>query len=300
LSSFDLELVLETHDLRIVADSSAEIPSRDEELLWQDPSGPLTISRADRGPRKIHCLRLGDEVAVDVLPGGELAVSAAPGTPQSTIDHFLADQVFPRVLSQKDALVLHAAAIGDSGGAFLLLGSSGSGKSTLAASFQRCGESLMGDDAVIVAPVAGGATARAVYPSLRLFPDSIEALFAAPVATSAMAHYSSKQRIDVDANLEETGTLPVKAMFVLGPDTAIGLRRLAVAEACMAIIANSFALDPADADQAARRLAQASRLANQLPAFAISYPRQFESLPAVRAAILGAVTDNLALSLGAG
>jgi hypothetical protein len=294
LSSLDLELLLESIDIRLVGNSSADAdPSfRDETLLWEDSAGPLTIWRVGKSQTSYYRLRLGNEVTVDVLPQGLLTVSPAPRTPQVTVDHFLADQVFPRLLSQKDDLILHAAAVRKDNRALLLLGASGSGKSTLAASFGQCGWSLMGDDAIVLSATACGTTAHATYSSLRLFPDSIDALFSTDVVTYDMAHYSSKQRIEVTVGQLDRRPVPVKAMFLLGSEAHLSIRRLSVARACMAIIENSFALDPTDRDMARQRLERSSRLASSVPVYSLSYPRDFRRLPDVQAAIMSAVADE--------
>ena len=54
----------------------------------------------------------------------------------------------------------------------------------------------------------------------------------------------------------------------------------------MTLVENSFALDPTDTGGALDRLEKASALAKSVPSFAINYPRDYASLPAVRAAIL--------------
>lgn len=81
---------------------------------------------------------------------------------------------------------------------------------------------------------------------------------------------------------------PVRAIFVLGPprDGSASVRRLGPAEACMAIVQNSFALDPADVGAARARLDQASALIRTVPAFEIVYPRSYDCLGAVRDTIL--------------
>ena len=54
----------------------------------------------------------------------------------------------------------------------------------------------------------------------------------------------------------------------------------------MALVENAFALDPTDTARAKDRLEKASALAKSVPSFAISYPRDYASLPGVRAAIV--------------
>jgi hypothetical protein len=191
-------------------------------------------------------------------------------------------------------LVLHAGAVRDEQSAFILLGPSGSGKSTLAASFKHSGWKLMGDDAVMLAPGRGMPMLRAVYPSLRLFPDSIDALFAKDVAAQAMAHNSSKRRISLEMAEDAPETLfPLRATFVLADacEDRIAVRRLSAANACMAIVENSFALDPSDARHASLRMERSGQIAEKVPTFAISYPRDYARLPGVREAIVASLGE---------
>ena len=294
MRAFNLNSLLKSQDLQLVRSSSSQEldPHCHETLIWADTSGPLTISRVDSDDACFYRLRLGQQVAVDVTPENRLAVLPAPDTPRITVDHFLADQVFPRILSQGDDLVLHTGAVRDDGRALLLLGASGSGKSTLVTSFHQSGWTLMGDDAVVLSIAEEVPTARAVYPSLRLFPDSMEALFTTPVASRAMAHYSDKQRLDVAIERKDSGSAAVSAIVVLGSDGPVTVRPLSRAEACMAMVENSFALDPTDRGRARQRLERASQLAHAVPAFVIDYPRDYARLPAVREAILSAVAGD--------
>jgi hypothetical protein len=296
LSSFDLDYLLQAQKVQLLNFRSDQAPPAGAEaLLWEDPTGPLTISQVRSNPDNFYRLRLGDEIAVDIVADDRLAVTPGPDVPQLTVDHFLADQVFPRILSQRGQLVLHAGAVHDRDTAILLLGPSGSGKSTLVTSFHQSGWTLMGDDAIVIALGEGGPLARPVYPSLRLFADSIDALFSEAVVTHDMAHYSSKQRLEVAHAAKDLGPVPLAAMVFLGDDRPLAISPLTAAQACIGIIENSFALDPTDRDRARKRLELASRLANELPAFWISYPREFARLGEVRQVILSAAVDRPAL-----
>ncbi len=275
-------------------DLSRSTPADCRAPIWTDQNGTLTVYKsASRNYR----LCLEDQVCVDVRCDDRVVseVPLSDDIPRSTRDHFLVDQVMPRLLSESDQLVLHAGAVCIENKVLLILGRSGSGKSTLVSSFQQSGYILMGDDAVIVSNGNGLPIAKAIYPSLRLFPDSIEALFPEPRALQAMAHYSSKQRIDVTGE-QIAGPMPVQAIFVLGSDEPIAIRRLSTPTACMAIVENSFALDPTDPDRARFRLDRASALAMQVPVFEIAYPRDYDRLPEVRQAVLTALADEPALS----
>lgn len=256
-------------------------------MRWKDSSGPLVIYRRRIGEDYLFTLALNNDLTVEILPDRRIVSRVCPGLPPHTIDHFLRDQVAPRVLAHEGRFVLHSGGVRVEDCAILLMGATGRGKSTLAASLDRAGYPLLGDDAMIV-DRADRPSARAVYPSLRLLPDSIAALYSAPVATSAIAHYSPKQRVALP-DVEEARPLPIRAIFVIaeppGKDQ-ISIARMNPSHACMALVENSFALDPADLEQARGRLNHASRLAARVPIFEIAYPRAFDRLPEVHAALL--------------
>lgn len=256
----------------------------------------LTLSRTGNAPNGYR-LRFADQVAVDVLIDSTSLIELPTSTdvPQSTCDHFLTDQVLPRMLAHEGRLVLHAGAVRLGQGGIVLMGKSGGGKSTLTASFDRAGHALLGDDAIIVSWPTDSPCAQAVYPSLRLFPDSVDALYVDNVITTSVAHYTPKQRISVPVSGEDAGPiLPIRAIFLIADpseEMIIQSRRLSIAEACMAFIENSFALDPTDMQRSRNRLEAASALARHVPTFEISYPRDYARLPEVRMAILSHVPD---------
>ena len=264
-----------------------------ETAIWHDEYGPLVISRIDTSGKGGYRLRMGDDIAVDVHPERRIVARFRPEVSRTTVDHFLADQILPRVLASEGQFILHSGAVRMGDGAILLMGPSGRGKSTLVTSFDRAGLSLMGDDAMTISWSNGQAGAKPVYPSLRLLPDSIEALLPDTVTTTSVAYYTAKRRVTVPvADTNGATPLPIQAIFLIAEpieNGKVGLRSLTIAEACMALVESSFALDPTDVIQARGRLADASELARNVPMFEIRYPRDYAQLPEVRAAILAQV-----------
>lgn len=261
-----------------------------EEMVWRDPVGSLIVSRVGHHSERRYRLRPGDWMFVDIVSDGQFFSRARVGTSKVNCEHFVADQVVPRLLAHQGYLVLHAGAIEQRDGAILLVGASGLGKSTLSSSFTNAGWPLLGDDAIVISTPGSRPHAQAVYRSLRLLPDSITALSPPMYSATPMADYSRKQRLDVPSGPESP--LPVRATFILAPpraDSLIELRQLSIANACMTYIENSFALDPSDTARARDRMEQASALARQVPAFELSYPRDYSRLPEVRQAILDQV-----------
>lgn len=214
--------------------------------------------------------------------------------PEATLEHLLLDQIVPRILGQQGGLVLHAAGLGHEGAVILLLGDTGRGKSTLATSLYTQGMDLLGDDAMNINLEDDRPLARAVYPSLRLLPDSRTSLLPAETVHHPIGSQTRKERITLPfMALPQQSYQPIAGIFILEnalPDTAIALRQLNPAELCMALTSNSFALDPADNRAASNRLQIAASLARQAPAYALHYARDYALLPRVRAAIVDSLS----------
>jgi hypothetical protein len=153
---------------------------------------------------------------------------------------------------------------------------------------------LLGDDAIIVSSESGIPEGRAIYRSLRLFPDSIRELLDNNVLLSPVGDYTHKQNIEAPKREQDDAPLPIKAIFLIDPAATadVAVNRLEGWEACIAIVEQSFSLDPTDAGQAKERLAQASSLAASIPAYRLSYPRDYTHLHFVRDAILAATNDK--------
>ncbi len=260
-------------------------------LCWQDLASPLRVFRMPGPDGKGYRLLVGMELIVDICASRRIVTRARDPLPTLTVDHVLTDLILPRILSHEGQFVVHAGGVGIDAGALIFLGLSGRGKSTLATSFQRAGSDLLGDDAMIVSLLDAGPLVRAVCPSLRLFPDSIEALVPSTRSGATVNPQTGKCRVALDKCGTTDTPVALRAIFLIGEPNSQGVhvQRLSIAAACMALVENSFALDPSDTDQARRRLDQASVLANLVPAYEISYPRDYARLPEVRRAILAQV-----------
>ena len=210
-------------------------------------------------------------------------------TDDATLEHLLIDQVLPRYLAHEGLLSLHASALIIDGKCVLILGKSGAGKSTLSGFLAMRGHTLLSDDCTLVELDAGHALATPTYPSLRLLPDSIEALYPAGTDMRPMAHYSSKQRVIPQFSENPLPTLPIDGLFVLDntgdrPDRAT-LTPMSAAETCLALLRHSFQLDPGDKARMTAHLRMCSQIARNLPACRLDYPRRYDAMANVAAAI---------------
>lgn len=224
--------------------------------------------------------------------------------PLETIRHLLLDQVLPRCLAQQGMLMLHASAVCLSEGVLLFIGLSGEGKSTLAGYFHQTGYQVISDDCVRLTEEHDSVKAIPSYNGLRLWPDTREFLFPSDQETAPMAHYSSKQRIQITASetfkysASTHEGLPVLAIIVLsssGQESVfprLHLKKLSRREAFIEIMKQTFLLDVTDHNQYARLMQVLGRIIPQIRIYKLTVPHDFNALPDVRKLVL----DELELS----
>jgi len=249
----------------------------------------LSLARVAEG----YLLRFPDLADIVVSSSGKIRVSGLPGVAARTLRHLLLDQVLPRLLAQRGKLVLHASAVGISDrSVVLILGLSGHGKSTLAAGLaaQR-GSRVLADDCVIAGFDGDRLLAVPSYSGLRLWPDSLAALFPQSARAQRVNDYSDKMRMPVARSANQSGW-PVAAILVLDraePDDArvdTQVTPIDASRACMALMSNAFQLDVGDAQHVYRLLGIAADAAQRAPVLSLRHRRDFSKLPQVARAIL--------------
>jgi len=221
-----------------------------------------------------------------------------PNLPADTLEHLLLDQVLPRALSHTGRIVLHASAVALNGRAIAFLGDAGWGKSTLTAGLCASGMALVSDDCLaIVAAEGDPILGVGSYPGMRLWPDSVSALGATADQTGRVAHYSRKARVavvDADGHGRigyHAGPLPIEGLYLLAPpDTdpppdAVVITPLPARERVVRLLEYSFRLDIADRARGAREFLALTSLAERLPMHRLRYPRRYDVLPDVAAAL---------------
>lgn len=271
-----------------------DLPDPAGKTLWRDPVGSFTLHSADSGDARLIAFVAGAQFLVDPATREIAVFQDRAGLSDHTLRHLLLDQVIPRVISSYADLVLHSSSVVHDDGLLVFLGDTGHGKSTLAASLSVRGAPLLGDDALIVACTANPPSGKAVYPSLRLNPDSLGLLENVRHEVALMADYSQKQSVHLDDSefaLPGAEGLPIKGVFLIAPPSAHGNPAASPVnrkDASMALLQNSFALDPTNKADASRRMIAAARLCNAVPVFSLAYQRDYALLPQVHEAIFGA------------
>lgn len=252
--------------------STVALPRPQSRVNWSTPDGLATFE-VDLEARKI-------------VPSHYSSLIGPSG-----LTHLLFDQVAPRILDQLGYFVIHASAVEIDGRLALFIGESGAGKSTLAASFHASGFAMPGDDAIVIMREESRFVGESLYRSLRLDPATAQQLLGSTIKTEPMAEYSPKHKV---ALCEEQASerLPLGGLFFLHcPEIAHAPKaeKRSPAQTCVSLLEHSFALDPNDPEQAQKRFRAASGVANQVPAFDLSYPDGLELLATVRQVVLNAI-----------
>jgi hypothetical protein len=210
-------------------------------------------------------------------------VSPVKRVDEAIIEHLLLDQVLPRILAHRGELAAHCSAVAAGHGAAIFLGRTGWGKSTLAGLMHRQGCALLSDDCVLLRPQSGRVVAVPTYRSLRLWPESLDRVF--PSAELPVGSGGAKHRLRASGDDGEVAPRPVNAVYVLNDPAenrqTISIEPISPAALCLALIRHSFRLDVADRAEAATFLGLCAAVARSVPAFALSYPREFDEAPAL-------------------
>lgn len=213
------------------------------------------------------------------VDAGQILLAPNAAADDNTLEHLIVDQVLPRFLAHRAQLVAHASAVTLRGRQALFLGPSGWGKSTLAGLLQRHGHSVYSDDCVQLRFANGRYEALPTYPSLRLYSDSLDAVFPATPHTARVASYTEKLRVSLDEQVTTNDAVPVDALYVLGDPAEGGataeITPLSPSHACQALIAHSFRLDLGDRGGNAGHFARCAAVVKAVPAFRLDYPRDY-------------------------
>lgn len=211
--------------------------------------------------------------------------------PPETMRHLLLNQVIPVVLSHAGNLVLHASACATPHGVMAFMGMTGAGKSTLAASFGQRGFAILTDDCLLVEENNGVITTVPSYPGLRLWPESVEALFEQEPAMRPLAHYTDKKRLMFEQDTIDS-PLSLNAIYVLTqPDTMpeiseVKISPMTTSEALLETVRHTFQLDITDRERLGRSFKRHEWLAKSIQFFRLNFPREHAFLPTVNSAIL--------------
>ena len=217
--------------------------------------------------------------------GCEVACAPAPGASDASLEHLWLNQVLPLALSQRGKAVFHASAVDLDGAAVAFLAPSGAGKSTLAAAFAAAGHPFLTDDCLVVERAGDGFVAAPSHGSLRLWDDSA-GRFGAESSHAPPLDFTDKTRLLADGRLPHCEeTRPLRAVYRLGEAETIAISALSAAEALVQWASHSFLIDVEDKLRVAAHFEDMAALAQRLPCYRLDYPRCYEDVGRVLAAV---------------
>jgi hypothetical protein len=205
-----------------------------------------------------------------------------------TVRHLLLDQVVPLILSRRERLVLHASAVLTGHGAIAFAGKTGKGKSTLATSFALEGFPLVSDDYLVLRPGHAGWMAMPSYPGVRLWPSTIQAIMPHDLPTRNVASYTVKRRA-ADTTLLPRTNEPVflRRLYMLTDEAgSTSIDKVPPGRSMISLLEFAYNLDITDRAFLRQQFETINQVTNDVPVYAIHFPREYSALPAVREAIL--------------
>ena len=256
---------------------------------WSSPDGSLWAEFFRRQSQYlIRFPFIADfEISTDAT---QVVCTPVPGFEHSSLRHLYLNQVLPLALSRQGKLVFHASAVEAGGGAVAFAGASGKGKSTLAASFATNGAGFLTDDALVLEREPDGRYwALPSHPWIRLWEDSQSSVLSGHALAEPRIALTAKSLFPAGTAIEycESRRL-LRKVYFLGDGTSPSISISAVRNADRLIgwLSNSFQLEVADRDVLTSKFDDLWRLALEVDAYHLDYPRSFEALPQLRAAVL--------------
>jgi len=261
---------------------------------WLDSNNEICIS----------CARVNDDYLLRFPDVADFLISlsdksiiylSTPDIPEETIRHLLLDQVVPRILGQQGLLIAHASAVRlTNGQSVAFLGNSGWGKSTIASSYHEAGAELITDDCLMIDTMNGVNIGIPSYYGLRLFEDSVNAIFKERPEKSPVAHNSDKKRIMLHKNNSkiQSAGVPLNAVFLLGDPEMKSQSSEIVIEAVkgtyelISLVEKMFVLNITDKQLIARQFKNICKIVSaNLPIYKLQYPREHTQLPMIHKTI---------------
>ena len=220
------------------------------------------------------------------------AITVDPNRGRSPSDtrQLVLDHVLPRLLGYLGEVVLHATCVRTPYGSAAFLGESGFGKSTLAVSFGLTGHALQADDCLIIDRSPGGPMVVPSYPRARLRGPALHSLLGRkPGRNNRYLVESARDGVEFT-----TEPSPLSGLFLLNDPTASPSRSVATKalnplNAAMTMMVQSYHLDTSGPTTNRDLLERYGAVADEVPAWRLSYPRRPGSLPAVHRAVLDAL-----------
>jgi hypothetical protein len=229
----------------------------------------MVVSRLGGGTHYRIAYDDGTQVVVDARGAGIWATGPATATIEDTATYLLGPAL-GFVLRLRGINCLHASAVAINGKAVVFVGPAGAGKSTTAAAFARHGYPILTDDIAPLVIKDGVFAIEPAYPRIRLWPDSVAALFGTPDALPRITPTWDKRYLDLDGGQHrfQGEALPLGAVYILGPRSAGCAPRtedIDARTAFMSLVSDTYTTRLIDGPLRAREFATLGRLVEDIP-----------------------------------
>ncbi len=191
-------------------------------------------------------------------------------TPEDTATYLLGP-VFGFLLRLRGMTCLHASAVAIGGRAIALVGAAGAGKSTAAAAFARLGHPVLSEDVVALSDLGDSLLVQPGYPLIRLWPESVRALYGVEDALPPLTPNWDKRCLDLTRNgfRFQRQPLPLAAVYVLDrrsdEPVAPFVESLTSQSGLITLVANTYANYLLDREMRAKEFELLGRLVKSLP-----------------------------------
>jgi hypothetical protein len=227
-----------------------------------------------------------------------------PGVSDADVAVLISGAVLGRALRLRGVHCLHTTTVTIDGSAVSLLGPSGAGKSSFAAALVRAGCGLHSDDQTTFVRRDSGFFALPGQPGLRLWVDSARRLASTDEHRRIWPGIGDLEKFVVtlpqsgSASREADGSVPVGALFLLGPRirgaTAIDLCEMPPAQRVAVLCSNVYGgMEPSPAVRAGE-LAFFARMAASVPVGGLRLPHGLGLIEAAAHAFVDRVRKDAA------
>jgi hypothetical protein len=185
------------------------------------------------------------------------------------VSTYLLGPILGFILRLRGVTCLHASAVEVDGRGIAILGPPGAGKSTLAAGFANAGFAVLSDDVAPVVNRRGEFAMQPGYPRLRLWPDSVQALYGTVDLLPRITPTWDKRHLDLTDRRYRflDRPAPLSAIYVLDErtDGTPVIQAMRPRDAILALVANTYANYLLDPEMRAQEFEELEALATNVP-----------------------------------
>jgi hypothetical protein len=245
-----------------------------EEFYASDDKG-VRVAKLGEGAYYRIAYDDGTRIVVDA-PGEHIWATTPDGATVEDTATYLLGPGLGFTLRLRGITCLHASAVVIDGAAVAFMGPAGAGKSTLAACFAVRGHAVLTDDVAALVVRGDSFAVEPAYPRIRLWPDSVAALFGDAQALPRITPTWEKRFLDLnDPRYRfQAEPLPLAAIYLLRPGGgAPACAPVAPRAALMSLVAETYTTRFMRGALRANEFEVLARVVENVPLRELSTPR---------------------------